>query len=160
MNREDFVFFWGGPFSQWFPSEFVRDGRTFTCAEQWMMYNKAIMFNDRDTMEKIMATPHPNEQKKLGRKVKNFSDEVWMKDAYNIVVQGNLSKFSQNKACMDYMIATAGREIVEASPYDRRWGIGLGENTPGIEDRSTWRGENLLGRAIMDARLYLIGNHE
>ncbi len=154
---DNFVFFWGGEFSQWYPSPFKQQGMTFNCAEQWMMYSKATYFKDYDTADAIMLTDSPKEQKSLGRQVRGFDDQEWMLDAYNVVVQGNRAKFSQNDDLGLILKNTGSKIIVEASPYDKRWGIGLGENNPDIYDQSKWKGENLLGKAIMQVRGELFG---
>lgn len=151
-----YCFFWSGPFSQWYKAPMQINGMTFNCCEQWMMYNKAIMFGDMETANAIMANSNPREQKMLGRQVKGFNDDIWMQTAFDIVVQGNMAKFSQNPDLLAYMIETKDLEIVEASPYDTRWGIGMYETDEGIEDPANWRGENLLGKAIMVARERLL----
>ena len=154
---EKFEFFWGGYCSQWAPSPMNIGRLKFTCAEQWMMYNKAHIFNDTETAVLIMQTSEPKEQKRLGRDVANFDDDIWMESAYDIVVQGNRAKFSQNPVFHQYLKDTGQKIIVEASPYDRRWGIGLGEMNPDRFDPSNWKGENLLGKAIMQVREEMFG---
>lgn len=149
--------FYGGPFSQWAKSTFTIAGIRFNTAEQWMMYNKALCFNDIQSANAIHSSNDPREQKALGRQVKNFDDATWMKVAYDIVVEGNLAKFDQNPKFAEYLKATEGMIIVEASPYDRRWGIGLSETDPRSLDESQWQGENLLGKAIMDVRMEMFG---
>ena len=152
-----FVFFWGGPFSQWAYSPFEINGRRFVTAEQWMMWNKAMMFGDTEIADKILATDDPREQKKLGRKVQGFDDKIWMEMAYQFVVQGNRAKFTQNEKFRDALKTTIGKVLVEASPYDKRWGIGLAETAPGINDPANWKGENLLGEAITEVRIEMFG---
>lgn len=152
------VFFWGGPFSQWIEGDFTIDGKTFNTCEQWMMYNKAKLFNDNETAEAIMETPFPNEQKALGRKVKNFDDAKWMEVAYDIVVEGNRAKFNQNPDLLKELEATRGKLLVEASPYDKRWGIGMGAGDPGINNPANWKGDNLLGEAITQVRIEMFGD--
>lgn len=152
-----FHLFYGGPFSQWTKSPFIIDGIKFNTAEQWMMWNKALAFNDIDSAKAIQSTSDPREQKALGRKVKNFDDAKWMKIAYHLVVEGNRAKFDQNPKFADYLKATEGKIIVESSPYDRRWGIGLGETDPRALDQRQWLGENLLGKAIMEVRREMFG---
>ena len=149
--------FYNGPFSQWANSPFTIDGIEFNCAEQWMMLNKALLFGDHETADKIMSTNNPHEQKKLGRQVKNFNDRQWMQVAYKLVVEGNRAKFQQNPEFARYLEATGNDVIVEASPWDRRWGIGLAEDDPRALDESQWQGENLLGKAIMDVRFEMFG---
>lgn len=152
-----YAFFWGGPFSQWITSPFTINGETFNCCEQWMMWNKAMMFGDIEIAEQIMATRDPRIQKALGRKVKNFNDDVWMEKAFEIVVEGNHAKFTQNADCMKALVESKGKIIVEASPQDIRWGIGMGAGDAGIEDPANWKGQNLLGEAIMVVRRQLLG---
>ena len=154
---DKFVFFWGGFLSQWAPSPFTIGRLRFTCAEQWMMYKKAELFQDVETAVLIMRTDQPNEQKALGRGVANYDDDAWMEIAYDVVVQGNRAKFGQLKVFNDQLRATGDKIIVEASPHDRRWGIGMAEHEAGIEDPANWRGENLLGKAIMQVRDELFG---
>jgi ribA/ribD-fused uncharacterized protein len=156
LNREDFTFFWGGEFSQWAPTAFVIDGVDFTCAEQYMMYKKALMFGDFEIAEKIMATSSPREQKALGRKVKGFDKNRWEKYCRQIVYDANYAKATQDIDVMNYYKATMGTEIVEASPEDKIWGIGLHESDERILDRDQWDGTNWLGIAIMEVRETLI----
>lgn len=154
---DSYVFFWNGYLSQWYGSPFYIDGKEFNCAEQWMMYNKAIMFNDVPSARLIMAAKSPKEQKACGRAVQGFDDDLWMKNdhAYNVVVVGSLAKFAQNPSLGQLLKETRGKVLVEASPYDTRWGIGMMENDPGVDDPSNWKGQNLLGLAITEARIKL-----
>jgi ribA/ribD-fused uncharacterized protein len=153
MNvREDFVFFWSGPFSQWHQARFELDGREFTCAEQYMMFCKARLFGDQETAKKILASRSAREQKTLGRQVQNFDEGTWRIFREGIVFSGNLAKFTQNDDLRQQMIATGSRTLVEASPKDTVWGIGLAEDDPRILDRSKWRGTNLLGEILMQVR--------
>jgi ribA/ribD-fused uncharacterized protein len=156
LNREDFTFFWGGYFSQWAPTPFTIDGVEFNCAEQYMMYKKALMFNDYESAEKIMSTSSPRDQKHYGRGVKNFDKDHWETYCRDIVYDANVAKAKQNPEVMDEYRRTMGTEIVEASPEDRIWGIGLHEDDKDILDRDKWKGTNWLGIAIMDARETLV----
>jgi ribA/ribD-fused uncharacterized protein len=157
MQKTKYHFFWGGPFSQWAKSPFTIDDLNFNTCEQWMMFQKAIIFGDAETAMKIIKQSDPKAQKALGRQVKNFDDDVWMAEAYDIVVAGNRAKFTQNPKLMDALRYTIGQELVEASPYDRRWGIGMAVGDPGIGDPKNWRGDNLLGKAITQVRIELLG---
>lgn len=157
MVKGKYYFFWSGPFSQWAQSPFILQGIRFNTCEQWMMWNKAKMFGDEDIAEQIIATKNPKQQKALGRKVRNFDDNVWMSKAYHIVVDGNRAKFTQNQGFRTELELTKGLTIVEASPYDRRWGIGMGAGDPGVDDPANWRGENLLGQALTQLRHELFG---
>jgi ribA/ribD-fused uncharacterized protein len=152
MTQEQFTFFWGGPFSQWHPSQFEVGGEVFVTAEQFMMAGKARLFGDEAMRERIMATKSPRTQKQLGRKVAGYQDDVWPAAAKKIVYDGNHAKFTQNPDLLETLLATAGTTLVEASPYDRRWGIGLREDDPRALDRATWRGTNWLGEVLTRLR--------
>jgi ribA/ribD-fused uncharacterized protein len=150
MNEFDkYDFFWGGPFSNWYPSNFIVDGITFNCGEQFMMYEKAMTFGDIKTAKEIMSTNNPSAQKALGRKVKNYDDKVWAEVRFEKVKRGLLEKY-KIEPFYSYLKERKDKIIVEASPYDRIWGIGYDENDPKIlEEKDKW-GENLLGKCIME----------
>lgn len=149
-----FTFFFteASPFSQWYRCSFTVEGRPFGCAEQFMMHGKALLFGDAGTAAKILAAEHPREHKALGRKVKPFDDAVWRREREAIVLAGNRAKFTQNPALRELLLATAGTTLVEASPYDRVWGIGLAESDPRAKDPAQWRGQNLLGKVLTRLR--------
>ncbi|WP_030169774.1 NADAR family protein [Spirillospora albida] len=153
-----FLFFWGhrkpgpGYLSQWYPSPFTVDGVTYATAEHYMMAGKARLFGDGETAEKIIAASHPNEVKALGRRVRGFEEDVWAANRASIVVEGNIAKFSQNPEMGAYLTGSGGRVLVEASPLDRIWGIGLAADDPRAGRPREWRGENLLGFALMAVR--------
>lgn len=149
MNN--FVFFYGGVFSQWYPSSFKVDGVQYHTAEQYMMAMKAEYFGDDAIKDKIMATTNPSEQKAFGRQVANFDAEAWNAVSRGYVYKGNMAKFSDPKL-QKMLLDTADKEIVEASPYDRIWGIGLGQTDPARLDKSKWRGTNWLGETLMKVR--------
>jgi ribA/ribD-fused uncharacterized protein len=151
-----FILFYGGPFSQWYPCKFQVDGIEYNCAEQFMMASKARFFNDEETLKKIMATNNPREQKALGREVKNFNVPMWSKVSQEYVYIGNYAKFSQDEELKSILFQYRDREIVEASPTDKIWGIGLSENDPRCKDKSTWQGLNWLGECIMRVRKDLL----
>lgn len=150
MN-DKFEFFWGGPFSQWYTSKFEVDGVEYNCAEQFMMASKAKIFGDKDALGKIMASKDPKEQKALGREVKGFSANMWNKTAKEVVYIANMAKFSDPEL-KEYLLDTGDKEIVEASPYDTIWGIGMGEQNPDRFDKSKWKGTNWLGEVLMRVR--------
>lgn len=147
-----YTFFWGGPFSQWAPSEILIDGIKYNCCEQYMMAQKALLFKDTETYEAIMKTSHPSGQKALGRKVKNFDKETWELIAKSVVYRANQAKFTQHKHYYDDLMATGDTLLVEASPEDKIWGIGLAESDPRVHDESQWQGTNWLGEVITDVR--------
>jgi hypothetical protein len=152
MITDKYVFFWGGTFSQWCPSEFTIEGVTYNCAEQYMMAKKAMLFNDSNAYEQIMNTSHPLTQKAIGRKVKGFNKETWEKVCRGYVYDANYAKFTQNPKMLKELMDTGDREIVEASPEDKIWGIGLHESDARVHDKSQWQGTNWLGEAIMNVR--------
>ena len=146
MIEEKYTFFWNGPFSQWDESPFMAlDGLMYNCAEQFMMGQKALLFQDEETFKKIMTTTNPREQKKLGRQVKNFNPIIWNTMSTLFVYDANLFKFSQNEKHREALLATGDTILVEASPYDKIWGVSLSEDDPRINDMSTWQGQNRLG---------------
>jgi ribA/ribD-fused uncharacterized protein len=151
-KKDKFVFFWGGTFSQWATSKFEIDGVEYNCCEQYMMAKKALVFNDFDACREIMLEKQPALQKAIGRKVRGFNVSKWEPVCRKIVYDANMAKFTQNPKMLEELLATEGREIVEASPEDKIWGIGLHETNPLAWDKETWQGLNLLGEAIMKVR--------
>ena len=117
-----------------------------------MMAEMARLFKDYETLEEILATENQKEIKDLGRKIKNFNEELWNREKYEIVKRGNLAKFSQDENLKEFLLSTGDKIIVEASPYDSIWGIGMGTKDKNIEDPTAWKGENLLGFALMEVR--------
>lgn len=155
---EKFTLFWNGPFSQWYRSTFEIDGMKFNCCEQYMMYKKAMLMGDRETAHKIMDIGYdPREHKALGRQVKPFSATKWNQHCRQIVYEANYAKFSQNPKLLEELKGTIGTTLVEASPYDKIWGIGLAESDPRALSRETWRGTNWLGEEITKVRVALLG---
>src|SRR4051812_32821592 len=140
LITDRFVFFWGGWPSQWYKSDFVIDGITYNCCEQFMMAEKAAVFGDVGACAKILATRNPRDQKALGRSVRNFAPSTWNSVCRGIVYRANLAKFEQNAALRDELLATAERTIVEASPTDRIWGIGLAQTDQRVHDPAQWEG--------------------
>jgi len=164
FNRKeklDFLFFWGHTvkenvtkacFSQWFPCKFVDNGVVYKTAEHYMMAAKARLFDDNEILKLILQANSPNEAKGLGRKIENFNSEIWDHHKYQIVVQANLLKFSQNQELKEFLLSTEDKVIVEASPYDKIWGIGMLESDKNSGNPLLWNGENLLGFALMEVR--------
>jgi hypothetical protein len=151
MSEYTFFFTEASPFSQWFRCSFTVDGNTFNCAEQFMMHGKAVLFADWEVADKILAADHPREHKALGRKVRGFDDKVWKRERETIVMAGNRAKFSQNPELHELLLAAKGT-LVEASPYDKIWGIGLAASDPRAQDRTQWKGQNLLGQILTRLR--------
>lgn len=138
--------------SQWWPSPFTVDGVTYASAEHWMMAGKARLFGDAEAQARAVAARSPAEAKKTGRLVRGFDEAVWERERYGLVVTGSLHKFGQDPALREFLLCTGERVLVEASPMDRIWGIGLAADDPRAQDPAAWLGLNLLGFALMDAR--------
>ncbi|WP_078910976.1 NADAR family protein [Streptomyces sp. NRRL WC-3742] len=141
--------------SQWWPQPFTVDGVTYASAEHWMMAGKARMFDDHATAARILDARTPAEAKKLGRLVKDFDDETWVANRFELVVEGNIAKFQQDENLLSYLLSTNTRVLVEASPLDQIWGIGLAADDIRAQQPDEWRGLNLLGFALMEARARL-----
>jgi ribA/ribD-fused uncharacterized protein len=147
-----YFFFWKHRLSQWHMVNFVVDGTTYCNCEQYMMRQKALLFHDTETAEKIMATTNPKTHQQLGRQVKNFDQDVWNGQKEYIVYKANLARFTQSAECRELLLSTGNKTLVEASPYDRVWGIGLGKDDPLAQNESTWKGQNLLGKVLTQVR--------
>jgi ribA/ribD-fused uncharacterized protein len=147
-------FFWKNLscLSQWYIAPFRFEGQRFKTAEQYMMYEKARLFGDVLVAAKILKAKDPRKAKELGRQVKGFKEHIWASKRFGIVVDGNLAKFSQNKKIKKYLLSTKPKVLVEASPYDKIWGIGLSEDNAWCCNPFKWRGTNLLGFALMEVR--------
>lgn len=158
-TADRFHFFWGGPFSQWQKSAFDLDGKTFNTAEQAMMYSKALLFDDPETAGKIATASDPGRQKALGRQVRNFEETVWQARREEIVYRVNHAKFSQNKGLRRKLFQTGDKLLVEASPNDLIWGIGLDAQKAARTAPEDWPGQNLLGRILTDVRNQLRLEH-
>jgi ribA/ribD-fused uncharacterized protein len=138
--------------SQWWPAPFAVDGDTFATAEHYMMWRKATMFGDHDTAARIPHAETPKEAKALGRQASGFDQKAWEAARYEIVVDAGRHKFGQHDDLREFLLGTGDQVLVEASPRDRIWGVGLGRNNPDVHDPRRWRGLNLLGFALCDVR--------
>jgi ribA/ribD-fused uncharacterized protein len=147
-----FTFFWPGPFSQWAHAEFIVDNIKYNCAEQFMMHQKALHFNDLAIADDIMHTSLPDAQKRLGRQVKGFVESEWNAVAKDLVYVGNYHKFTQNIKLMTQLMATEDTLLVEASPFDKIWGIGLDASAAAKTPQDKWPGKNLLGLVLTELR--------
>jgi ribA/ribD-fused uncharacterized protein len=145
-------FFYGGPLSQWQTCRFTIDGLDFNCAEQAMMYYKAILFGDATVALAIMKSQNAREQKALGRQVSGFDEAVWLRIARVIVARANFAKFTQNPDAWEALASTWPLKLVEASPSDKLWGIGLSSTDPRAQHQEQWRGSNWLGDVLTDVR--------
>lgn len=139
-------------FSQWFDARFHADGVDYASAEQYMMAEKARLFGDDATRGRILGTSDPAAMKALGREIRHFDEQTWLAHRWDIVVRANAAKFSQNPALRAFLVLTGDHVLVEASPVDRIWGIGLAADNPRAQDPREWDGANLLGFALMEVR--------
>lgn len=162
-HEHEYLFFWGhrqkrrgtpdaSCLSQWFEAPFVVDGSRYRTAEHWMMAGKARLFGDDAMRAEILGADDPAKAKALGRRVTGFDGEAWDAHRFDLVVEGNVAKFTQNEALGRFLLDTGTRVLVEASPRDRIWGIGMGRTNPDAMDPEKWRGLNLLGFALMETR--------
>jgi ribA/ribD-fused uncharacterized protein len=167
-GRVKYLLFWGhrpqpdgsigaGCLSQWWPAPFVVDGVRYASAEHYMMAGKARVFGDEEMLARILAAPSPGEAKALGRQVRGFDEQVWLEYGFDIVLAGTMAKFGAHDDLRAYLLGTRDRVLVEASPVDRVWGIGLAADDPRAADPAQWQGRNLLGFALMRARANLAG---
>ncbi|MGD1939647.1 MAG: NADAR family protein [Cyanophyceae cyanobacterium] len=160
-HQAEYLYFWGhrkkgdavtkSCFSQWYEASFEVDGITYSTAEHYMMEEKARLFEDAAIVQEIIDAKNPDAAKALGRKVKNFDQDLWLKHRFEIVVRGNRFKF-QALELQEFLLSTGDRILVEASPADRIWGVGLAQDDDSIANPYRWKGLNLLGFALMKVR--------
>jgi ribA/ribD-fused uncharacterized protein len=162
-EKQSFLFFWGHRprpdgvitetcLSNWWESAFTVERAVYPTSEHWMMAEKARLFNDDKALQAILKSKTPGEAKKLGRGIKNFDAALWDAHKYRIVCEGNFHKFSQHEPLKNFLLKTGSKILVEASPVDAIWGIGIAKDHATIHDPTTWQGENLLGFALMTVR--------
>lgn len=159
----DKLFFWGHTehgskvtkacLSNFYPCEFEFNDKMFNFSEQCFMYQKALLFNDFEIAEQILNETDVRKIKALGRKVKDFDNELWDKHKEDFMFNACYAKFSQNDKLKDFLLSTGNREIVEASPVDSIWGIGFSSDKA-MENVDKW-GQNLLGKTLMKVRAVL-----
>lgn len=165
-NHPDFLFFWGhrpgkpgvgykSCLSQWFEAPFEVDGIEYPTAEHYMMAGKARLFNDTDALRAVLAASSPGAAKAAGRAVRGFDENRWLQYRWDIVVNANVAKFSQHPDLKQYLLGTGDQVLVEASPLDFIWGIGLAADDPDAPHPARWKGLNLLGFALMEVRAQL-----
>lgn len=170
-EKAEFVLFYGHKplpdgsigkpcFSQWWPCHFEVNGDVYKTAEHFMMAEKARVFDDEEMRQEILKAEKPGQAKKFGRQVRGFDSEAWNQARSEIVVTGNVAKFGQNSEMREFLLGTGDAVLVEASPRDRIWGIGMGANHENAQHPKNWRGQNLLGFALMEARIQLRANVE
>jgi len=167
-KKERYRFFWGGEFSNFHTSYFTdAEGATYSCTEQYYMAKKALFFEDQYHYEKIMNEKCPRTQKKYGRKVVNFDEKKWYGEfadenpAKKYMYEGNYLKYTQNKKLKNMLINTAiNGDLVEASPYDKLWGMGMRADEFGATCKRFWRGKNWLGEILTKIRDEIIEEEE
>ena len=163
------VYFCSGYLSNFFSAPFTHQNVAYTCSEQFYMYYKAKYFGENEIAEKILTTPEPKDQKKLGRSVKNFDRDVWLEPSIKVMRLALLLKFTANPKLLSLLLAsyvrsvTKGvntgvyyRKFVEAAPWDKIWGIGMGLNSDDIYDETKWLGLNLLGESITTISEFIV----
>lgn len=165
-----YLLFWGhrppvaggvgkGCLSQWWPAPFTVGGLVYPTAEHFMMVSKALLSGDADAAVQIRQAPDPGAAKALGRQVRGFDEQRWAKQRFEVVVTGNMAKFSQHPDLQRFLLATGDQVLVEASPLDRVWGIGLAADDERAASPHTWHGLNLLGFTLMEVRHRLKTGH-
>ena len=157
-----YLFFWGHQsgkngitascFSQWYNAPFIVDGQRYPTAEHFMMAEKDLLFGDQATRAQVLQAPNPGAAKALGRQVCGFDEAAWLEHRFSIVVRANEAKFAQNSDLGQFLQQTGTRILVEASPVDRVWGIGLAQDDEKANNPNLWQGLNLLGFALMQVR--------
>ncbi|HCW52702.1 MAG TPA: DUF1768 domain-containing protein [Clostridium sp.] len=138
--------------SQWYQVPFEMNNIKYKCAEQYMMCEKARLFNDEEALDKILQAYHPNQMKLIGRTIKNFDENLWNEHKIQIVKVANLAKFSQNQKLKRYLINTENKILVKNVLHDNIWGIGLSKESELKYNPENWKGKNLLGFILMDVR--------
>jgi len=142
-------------FSHWYKCDFTVNGQAWNCVEQYIMYQKALLFSDPVIAEKIRRSSDPQRHRYLGREVAGFDRMSWQRHCRQYAFEADLAKFSQNAPLRDMLLATNGKDFVEASPYDRTWGVGLSLGNSKIYDRRNWRGKNWAGEVLNAVRTSL-----
>lgn len=162
-KEPSYIFFWkhhpsrdgkltSSCLSQWWKSDFAVEGVKYWCMEQFMMAEKARLFGDQIVYKKILRCREQKEIKALGRQVKRFDEQTWQQNRELIVLKGNIEKFAQDEELKNYLLGTGENILVEASPYDKVWGIGLDAGDGNANKPERWCGLNLLGFALMEVR--------
>ena len=153
-SEQHYHFFWRtvSPFSQWHKSSYTLGGYSYSTAEQGMMHGKALLFGDNEVATQILQATSPRKIKTLGRKVKGFDNKEWGNRREEIVYRNNMAKFTQNEHLLKALMETEGKLLVEASPSDTIWGIGLNEKDARQVPESQWKGLNLLGKILTQVR--------
>jgi len=158
FDPSNYIFFLKNFLSNFHTCNFIGNGVKFTNTEQYFMYQKALTFGDAEIAEAILATKEPYVAKRLGRNVKNYDDRVWAKKRYQVFLDANLLKYTQNPDLAKKLLETGHKILVECNPNDTIWGIGLSIEEAKVTSPDNWQGKNLLGLVLMDVRSQLAGN--
>lgn len=163
-NSKNYCFFWqtGSPFSNWHPATYTLNGVEFNCSEQGVMYAKAILFGDNKVAEQILSCGSSQQglMKKLGREVKGFNESTWKKNRVKIYKEHCFAKFTHNEHLKEALMNTVGKTLVEASPSDKIWGIGMHKSEALVTPPNKWKGLNLLGKILTEIRDELLNEQE
>ena len=156
--KEDFIFYFGmeSPFSHWYKCNFTVESQVFCCVEQYLMFRKAILFNDSDSAHKILRSSDPERHHRLGKQVHDFNKLLWQRKCRKYAFEGNYAKFTRHADLLKLLRNTDGKILAEASPYDRNWGIGLSMLNPKIYERKNWRGKNWAGEVLQQVRSFIM----
>lgn len=157
MEKSQVVMFLKNYLSNFYKASFYSDlyGKTFKTTEQYFMYEKAVFFKDFEAAEKILKTDDPQKAKDLGRLVKNYVNAEWAKIRYDVMLDANILKFTQNEDIKAKLLATGDKLLIECNLKDAIWSCGLDMSNPDVLDKSKWAGTNLLGEVLMEVRTYL-----
>ena len=154
------IYFWRGEFSNWYPCIFIYKDHRFNNSEQAFMWEKAMFFDDEKIAAQLLKETNPKYAKALGRQVRNFNQDFWLVASFPAMVAVNFAKWNSSDYLRDLIVSTHPKKLVEASPYDKIWGVGLAQDDDRILDKRNWKGMNLLGKALMNVRKELIEEHE
>jgi len=157
VETDECVLFWSGWPSQHAPATFEVCGVWYNCTQQYLMAERARMFGDADRLDDIMWSRDPVQQTVLGHAVKNCDEARWRRAVPAMLLRGNMAKYAQNATLKRLLLATHPKVLVQASPYDTVYGVGLTPHDPRALDPEHWRGLNLLGTALMQTRQTLLG---
>lgn len=157
IKKDEYLFFWHeyeeyGYLSQWYPSSFTIEGISYSSCEQYMMAKKALLFHDLEYYSLILKEKDPSKCKAYGKLVHNFDSDVWDLNCHEIVYNANYAKFTQNIDLKKLLIETKDKILVEASPFDNIWGIGLSKEDSNCLNPLKWKGKNQLGKILMEVR--------
>ncbi|MBB1509960.1 NADAR family protein [Tessaracoccus sp. MC1756] len=145
-----------GCLSEHYPAPFESDGELFRTVEHYIAWRKATLFGDKHSAQRVLRAEAPTTARAIGRTVRPFNDEVWKSHRFDVAVAANVAKFAADPQLADHLRSTGRSVLVNASPIDRVWGIGLSADDPAAQDPTRWPGLNIQGFALMEARRRLL----